>query len=64
MNDGELARLEDVAVDRDVDAVDPVEHRLRVVVDPDGGDVLDLGRIEVARADERDVAARRPRRRR
>ena len=37
---------QDVAVERDVDAVDAVEHGLRIVVDPDFRDVLDLGRIE------------------
>src|SRR4029077_15092976 len=36
----QLARLENVAVDRDVDAVDPVEHRLEVVENAGRRDVF------------------------
>ena len=59
-----LAGIEDVAVERDVDAVDVRERPLDCAVarrDPGLGDELDLRRVEVARSDERDVVrAHRP----
>jgi hypothetical protein len=52
---GQLGRVEDVAVEGDVDVLDAREHRRRFVVDPGRGDELHLRRIEVAGAPERDV---------
>src|SRR5260221_9116845 len=53
--DGELARLEDVAVEGDGDAVDPVEHRLRRVLNAPPGDELGLRWVGVPRTDQGDV---------
>ena len=50
-----LARVEHVDVERDVDRVGALERTVERVVDPGLGHELHLGRVEVARADERDV---------
>ena len=65
--DGELAGIEDVGVERDVDGIGAVErpiHRLLAGLHARRRDELHLGWVEVARADQRDVAADRRRRRR
>ena len=54
----ELAGPQHVAVERDVDAVAAVERPVDVVVDPGRSEIRELGRIEVAGADERDVGGR------
>ena len=64
---GQLARVEHVAVERDVDGVGAFERAFDRAVsrlDARRLDELDLGRVEVARADERDVCAAARRRRR
>ena len=61
MKTADLAWLEDVEVEGDVDAVAPVERAPSVGVDPDRRDELGLGRVEIRAPDESDVG--RPRRR-
>jgi hypothetical protein len=52
---GNDPRLEHVHVERDIHRVRSLERAIEVVVDPVHRDVLALWRVEVTRADERDV---------
>src|SRR5581483_1643954 len=52
--DGQLLRVDDVAVESDVDGIGALERTVDVLTDADRGDELDLGWIEVARPYERD----------